>query len=78
MKLTRRGGTVVADLQGLDGARLQIAVKKLISRLPKGAKAEIVMDDPDTHEPLIMALRERCELLYDRLDGGTFRIGVRK
>jgi len=69
----------VADLQGLDGARLQVTVKQFIARLARGTEAEIVMDDPDTHEPILMALRSwGCELLYDRLDGGTFRIGGRR
>ncbi len=80
MKLSRReDGTIVADLQGLDGARLQVTVKGIIQKLPPGAEVEIVMDDPDTHEPVLMALRGwGCELLYDSLDRGTFRIGVRR
>jgi len=80
VKLSRReDGTLVGDFQGLDGARLQVTVKQFIARLRQGTKAEIVTDDPDTHEPIIMALRSwGCELLYDRLDRGTFYIGVRK
>ncbi|WP_457555205.1 hypothetical protein [Candidatus Pyrohabitans sp.] len=80
MRLIRRGdGTLVADLQGLDGARLQIAVRDIVKKLPQGARAEIIMDDPDTHEPILMALRIwGCQLLYDTLEAGTFRIGVRR
>jgi TusA-related sulfurtransferase len=80
MKLSRReDGTIVGDFQGLDGARLQLTVKNFIGKLQPGTSVEILMDDPDTHEPILMALREwGCEILHDSLEEGTFRIGVRK
>ena len=80
MKLSRReDGTLVGDFQGLDGARLQLTVKSFLGKLKYGDAAEIVMDDPDTHEPVLMALREwGFEILKDNLNAGTFRIRVRR
>jgi TusA-related sulfurtransferase len=80
MRLTRRDdGTIVADFQGLYGPRLQLTVKSFVDGLRYGERAEILVDDPETHEPIIMALRELCKRVQqgDACEG-TFRIRVRK
>ncbi len=80
MKLSRKeDGTLVADFQGLDGSRLQLTVRNFMEKLKTGEVAEIIVDDPDTHEPIVMALRERgCEIFQNTSDAGTFRIKFKK
>ena len=80
MRLTKKtDGTVVADFQGLYGPRLQLTVKSFIEGLRYGERAEILVDDPETHEPIIMALRELCgRVQHGDAREGTFRIRVRK
>jgi TusA-related sulfurtransferase len=80
MKLTKRDdGTIVADFQGLYGPRLQLTVKSFIGGLRYGESAEILLDDPETHEPIVMALRELClQVRQEDPLRGTFKINVRK
>jgi TusA-related sulfurtransferase len=80
MKLSRKeDGTLVADFQGLDGSRLQLTVTNFLEKLKKGERAEIIVDDPDTHEPILMALRKKgYGILQNTAEGGTFRIRVKK
>lgn len=80
MKLTKKAdGTVVADFQGLFGPRLQLTVKSFIERLGCGEKAEIIMDDPGTHEAIVMALQGMClQVQHEDPSKGTFIIRVRK
>ena len=80
MKLTKKSdGVIVADFQGLYGPRLQLTVKSFIKGLSYGEKAEILMDDPETHEPIVMALRELCHRVqHADASEGTFTIRVIK
>jgi TusA-related sulfurtransferase len=80
MKLSRNDdGTLVADFQGLDGSRLQLTVANFLEKLKKGEVAEILMDDPDTHESIVIATREQgCRILQNKAEGGTFRIKFKK
>lgn len=80
MKLIRKkDGTILADFKGLDGSRLQLMVVNLLGKLKAGEAAEILMDDPDTSEPILMALREQgCKILLNGTEGSAIRIKFRK
>jgi len=76
MKLSRKeDGTFVADFQGLDGSRLQLTVASFLRKLKTGEVVKLLMDDPDTHESIVIAIRQQGgRILQNTVASGTFRI----
>lgn len=80
MKLSQReDGTRVLDAQGYSDYRLQLTVRNFLDKMQPGEVAELVFDDPDSHEPIELALKRRgYKILENIAGGGVFKLKVKR
>lgn len=79
MKLKEKGDAYELDAEGYAEALLQSYVLNTLKKIPKGKVLEIVFDDPETYEPLTLALQEAGhEIIERRAEGGKFTIKIKR
>lgn len=80
MKLSQReDGTRVLDAQGYSDFMLQLTIGDFLNGMQPSEVAELIFDDPSSHEPIELALKMRgYKILENIAGGGVFRLKVKR